>query len=559
MTMAKKEHFLDDQLFFKMKNKILVSAAATTIFLSILIILSAAIYRAKFLDSIQQTLEGRSQLLSSYAREGLNLADFIAKKARTEWQETGRLRPHTEQVNSIPNYQGAIIQIAVIDAAGYLAASSLNSTAPKIYFGDREYFVVAKDRLKDEVYISKPVIGRISKKETLQFVRPIFSKAKEFIGVVVVSLDSEIFLSPEIENLSKLGTFSTFIGEDNVKRFGSKSDATLPSPINSSPMPSARIFSDKLGDMVTNGHFSHTSSIPDFPLKLVISKSSREIMDRLRVVYLTAGFVCVTVALVAFLFTNSILRSIRSNRNLQLRLEASNLKANSANEMKSKFVSGISHELRTPLNGILGFSELAKLSETVEESRRFNEVIFESAQRLHHLINMLLDLAKIEAGQIGLTETAVDTTDFFQSIIKLSRDAAEKKDLVLGLRISPSAPPTILIDRIKLMQVIDNLVSNAVKFMESGVIFLDVDKSKNSWIIKVIDTGIGMSQEQITHALERFGSMQRYDSVVIPNQGSGLGLALCKELLDLMKGTIEIQSEPGNGTTVTVTLKESDD
>jgi signal transduction histidine kinase len=109
------------------------------------------------------------------------------------------------------------------------------------------------------------------------------------------------------------------------------------------------------------------------------------------------------------------------------------------------------------------------------------------------------------------------------------------------------------------MQVINNLVGNSVKFTESGVIFLGVEKSENSWIIKVIDTGIGMTQEKTRLAFERFGSMQLYDSVVVPNQGAGLGLALCKDLLDLMEGTIDIQSEPNSGTTVTVTFKESND
>jgi signal transduction histidine kinase len=559
MRPTEKPHIFGDQLFRKLRNRILVAATVVMISLLILTILFAAMYRANILDSIGRALTTQSQLLSSNAHEGLNLADYVAKQARAEWQVTGRLRPHSAQVEGIPNFQGAIIQIAVIDASGYLSASSLNSTASKLYLGDRAHFIAVKDALKDEIHISKPVIGRVSGKETVQFVRPIFSMAQEFIGVVVVSLDTEIFLVSEIKSLENSGTFVTFIGDDNIKRFGLKSDTVPSSPLNTSVMPPAGVFSDKFGMLVPDDYFSRIIPIPGFPLKMIVSKSREEVMVRLRGIYLSAGIVCVAIVLLAFLFTGSILRLIRSKRNLLLRLEASNLKANSANEMKSKFVSGISHELRTPLNGILGFSELAKLSETVEESRRYSEVIFESAQRLHQLVNMLLDLAKIEAGQMQLTATVVKTTDFFESIMGLNRDAAEKKDLVLSLSIQPSTPSTLSVDRIKLMQVISNLVGNSVKFTESGVIFLGVEKSENSWIIKVIDTGIGMTQEKTRLAFERFGSMQLYDSVVVPNQGAGLGLALCKDLLDLMEGTIDIQSEPNSGTTVTVTFKESND
>jgi signal transduction histidine kinase len=333
------------------------------------------------------------------------------------------------------------------------------------------------------------------------------------------------------------------------------SHATLNTPVE----PSSAILSGKIKKMVSDNNFLRTTVISDFPLKLVVGKSPEKSGVRVRNIYLYAAIACVVIMLAAFLFTTNIIRLISTKQILLRRLELSNVKANSANEMKSKFVSGISHELRTPLNGILGFSELAKLSGSVEESRQYNEVIFESAQRLHQLVNTLLDLAKIEAGQIRLTTTVVNTADFFESIVGLYRDDAEKKSLVLSLTVNPAVPPTMLIDRIMAMQVIDNLIGNAVKFTETGVIFLDVEKVKKSWFVKIIDTGIGMTQEQIHHAFERFGAMQLYDSTVIANQGAGLGLALCKELLDLMEGTIDIQSDVGVGTTVTVTFKENDD
>jgi signal transduction histidine kinase len=559
MIIGNKPNLFNIRLYDRLFKKILLAAITTTTALLTLTIFLAEMARTNALDSIGQALDVQNQLILSSARESLNLTDYVAKQARAEWLASGRLRPHAAQIEGMPSYQDSIVQIAVIDANGYLAASSLNSAASKLYLGDRGHFIALKDALEDKIYISSPVIGRVSGKETVQFVRPIFSLDKKFFGVVVVSLDTQIFLAPEIKALMNAGTFVEFLGEDNVKRFGSMPDTAPLATLNTPLEPSLGILSGKIGKMVSENYFSRATVISKFSLKLVLGKSPEEMGLRLRNIYLYAAIACVAIALAAFLFTTSILRLVRTKQILLRRLEVSNLKANSANEMKSKFVSGISHELRTPLNGILGFSELAKLSESTEESRRYNEVIFESAQRLHQLVSRLLDLAKIEAGQIRLTTTVVNTADFFESIVGLYRDDAEKKSLVLSLTVNPAVPLAMLVDRIMVMQVIDNLISNSVKFTETGVIFLDVEKVEKSWVVKVIDTGIGMTQEQIQHAFERFGAMQLYDSTVVPNQGAGLGLAICKELLDLMEGTIDIQSDLGVGTTATVTFKENDD
>jgi two-component system sensor histidine kinase BarA len=558
MRYSLKPNLFGVQLFDRLLKRILAAAIVITCMLLILVVFLAAVAGNNKIDAVERALITESQLIASNSQEAFNLADYVAKQARSEWLETGKLRPHASQIEGMPNFRGVIAQIAIIDAAGYLSASSLTSAPSRMYLGDRAHFIALKDASVDKFYIGKPVVGRVSGKETVQFVRPIFSTDQKFSGVVVVSMDSSIFLAPEIEALTSVGTTVALLGEDNVKRFGSKPGTEPSSPESTFRTFTPSFISGAFGKLLPEHYFSRTSAISGFRLKLIVRKAPEEVVSQLLIIYFSTFLTCLAIIFAAFLFTSSIFRLIRSKQLLLLRLEASNLKANSANEMKSKFVSGISHELRTPLNGILGFSELAKLSGSFEESKRYNEVIFESAQRLHQLVNMLLDLAKIEAGQMQLTTTVVRTADFFESVVGLHRDAAEKKGLVLSLTVSQSAPLTMLVDRIKLMQVIDNLVGNAVKFTESGVIFLDVEKLDKSWVVKVVDTGIGMTQEKILHAFERFGSMQLYDLAVVPNQGAGLGLSLCKELLDLMAGAINIQSELNVGTTLTVTFKDTD-
>jgi len=237
-----------------------------------------------------------------------------------------------------------------------------------------------------------------------------------------------------------------------------------------------------------------------------------------------------------------------------LELEESNVKANSANAMKSKFVAGISHELRTPLNGILGFAELVEMSGSLDEAKKYGKVIRGSADHLHQLVNALLDLAKIEAGQMSLVYTESKTWELFDSVVSLHRYEAEKKGLLLSLNIAQEAPKLITTDRIKLMQVMNNLINNAVKFTENGAIFVNVNAGPTHWEISVVDTGVGISPQQMSGIFDRFNNIKLENINTSEKQGAGLGMALCKELIELMNGTIKLQSEVNVGTSVKIEL-----
>jgi signal transduction histidine kinase len=540
-----------------LRRRVLTASVVVTILIVALIALLTSVLRSNFLKQVELGLDMQSQLMAVQAREGLNLADFVAKQARAEWLESGRLRPHAVQTLGFPSDQGVIAQIAVIDANGYLSASSLDSQPAKMFLGDRVHFIALKDAVNDQIHISTPVVGRVSGIETVQLTRPIFTADRVFAGVVVVSLDTKLFLAPEIKFLARTGTFLAFVGEDNIVRFSSIAN------LNDFDEKSVLEFLigieslTKSDEASPGAYFKHVNPIADYPLRLISAKFKHASRSNLQQLWVAAAMVSLLFTVLVAAYTRNILGLIQSKRHLFMQLSAVNLKNLSANQMKSRFVSGISHELRTPLNGILGFAELAQLSGTMEESRRYSKVIFDSAQRLSQLVNTLLDLAKIEAGQMALTLTETKVFDFFDSIVASHRDAADRKGLVLSLNIPESAPLAFLVDRIKLMQVIDHLVANALKFTHAGVVFIDVERRLDFWVIKVIDTGIGMTQEQLHQAFERFGIMQRYDSTAIDNQGAGLGLSLCRELLEVMGGAIDIESELGSGTTATVTLKDA--
>jgi signal transduction histidine kinase len=547
---------LGERSYDRLYRRTLIASVATAGLIVFLIALMIGILRSNFIERLELELDVQTKLLVVNAREGLNLADFVAKQSRSEWLESGKVRPHAILTDGFPNYQGAIVQIAVIDAKGYLSGSSLDSGPAKIFLGDRPHFTALKNVTNDQLYISKPVVGRISGLETVQVVRPILTLDRKFSGVVVVSLDVNVFLASEIETLTRAGTLLTFAGEDGITRFGSKiqpDDTQFRPGSGVSDLPQQLV-----GNIALDDHLflKRITPVGEFPLRLFSFKSKRAVQSELQRFYAAGAIASFLFILAISAFANSTIKIIESKRLLLKQLHASNVKANSANYMKSKFVVGISHELRTPLNGILGFAELAQFSETMEDSKRYSGVIFNSAQKLHQLVGMLLDLAKIEAGQMSLTLTKVKTEDFFQSLIDSHRDVADGKGLALGLSVSKSVPGTFLTDRIKLMQVIDQVIGNAVRFTESGAVFVNVESQQGSWSIKVMDTGIGMTEGQVKHAFDRFGTMQRIDSSRVTDQGPGLGLSLSRELLELLGGTIDLQSEMHSGTTVLITFKE---
>lgn len=229
--------------------------------------------------------------------------------------------------------------------------------------------------------------------------------------------------------------------------------------------------------------------------------------------------------------------------------------ADAANRTKSEFLANMSHELRTPLNAIIGFSE-------VMASEMFGPVgspkykdyagsIHESGRHLLDIINDILDVSKIEAGQLVLAEEPVDLEDLLQASLRLVRERAMTGSVSLSLSCG-SALPRLYADQRRLKQVLLNLLSNAIKFtLPGGAVTACVDWQREDGLsISVTDTGIGMTEAEITIALTPF---RQVDSGLARRQeGTGLGLPLTKALVALHDGILSVHSTPGTGTTVTV-------
>jgi PAS domain S-box-containing protein len=229
--------------------------------------------------------------------------------------------------------------------------------------------------------------------------------------------------------------------------------------------------------------------------------------------------------------------------------------AKAANHAKSEFLAMMSHELRTPLNAVIGFSEVMKTEALgpigSASYREFADDIYASGQHLLELINDILDLSKIESGKARLSEEEIEVAKLVGSVVTLVRESARANEIEIKLDCAADLPD-ILADRRKLKQILANLLSNGIKFTPAGGrvslrAWCDADSGH---VFQVADTGIGIALEDVPKALAPF---QQIDSKLgRKHEGTGLGLPLTKALVELHGGTLDIESEVGVGTTVTL-------
>lgn len=253
-------------------------------------------------------------------------------------------------------------------------------------------------------------------------------------------------------------------------------------------------------------------------------------------------------------------REIEAHQRTDEALQTAKERADSANQAKTRYVTGMTHELRTPLNSILGYSQILLKNETLANMpREAVKTIQRSGEHLLQLVDGLLDLARIEAGRLQLEPTPVPLPDFLEGLVSMVRPQAVAKGVDFIYTHSGRMPAWVKADAKRLRQIIINLLSNAVRFTDTGCVTLHVDCRREVVRFDVVDTGIGIApqdKQRIFLPFERGAAGRRRG-----DPGTGLGLTITALLTSLMGGDLSLQSEPGKGSTFSVRLylREIDD
>ncbi len=247
-------------------------------------------------------------------------------------------------------------------------------------------------------------------------------------------------------------------------------------------------------------------------------------------------------------------KTIREHLELENELRSAKEKAEESDRLKSAFLANMSHEIRTPMNGIVGFADLLDVEGLLPEERKeYVSLIKQSSQQLLNIINDIIDISKIESGQVDVNKIKFSIEHMFDDLYSFFKRQIKGKDveLVLDKNVSGEISDEIDTDDIKLRQVLTNLLSNAIKFTEKGFVRFGYAIDQDNLRFFVKDTGEGIGEKDLDNIFDRFWQSRQNR----PGKGgTGLGLAISKAYVELLGGVIEVESELNKGTKFTVTI-----
>jgi len=252
-----------------------------------------------------------------------------------------------------------------------------------------------------------------------------------------------------------------------------------------------------------------------------------------------------------------VCQDITEQEHIQNELKKATLKAQEAVELKQQFLANMSHEIRTPMNAILGFSRLMLRSNLDQEHQEFVSAIYDSAENLLVVLDDILDFSKMEAGKLNISPVHFSLPDLLQHLYRLFKLRSEENGILFTLKIDDDIAPVLIGDRYRINQILINLVTNAIKFTKKGSVELGLslkaaDNTTQTIEIRVKDTGIGIPKDKQESIFESF--RQAEGDTTRKFGGTGLGLTIVKTLIELMGGSIQVESEVNKGSTFVCTI-----
>ncbi|HJV03610.1 MAG TPA: ATP-binding protein [Burkholderiaceae bacterium] len=489
------------------------------------------------------------RLSDEHASRTLEAADQAVIFLRHRYQSQGLALDIPAELKSGLGTLDLYNLFTIVDQRGDVVLSSRPFSPMNL--SDREHIRVHMRGDTGQLYVSQPVLGRVSGKWSLQLTRRINQPDGSFKGVVVVSMDPGYFIRLYREiDVGPHGVIA-LVGADGVmrvRRVGG--EASLGQDIHASAL-FANILAHGHGGLTAEGPIDgrrriyRYAKLEHFPLYVVVGIDLEDRMVNFGVRRDQALRLAIATTVLIALFSGAIIV-------LVAQLIARREQAVAASLAKSRFLANMSHELRTPLNGILGYSEL--LAEELGDSRLggFARAVQTSGRRLLGQIESVLELSALESGRTVLTLQPEPLREVMEQALGMQRDAAAERHVGLCVNYGPDLPEQFVCDRARLLRVLDILLRNALAATSYGAVQLDILPVPEGMLLRVTDTGCGISPEQQRRLFQIFTQLD--DSASRAKGGAGVGLAIAARLVRLMDGRIWGEPGPVQGSVFTVVL-----